>query len=183
MFLMFMASVIISLGLSENTFFSVGAILMTVASTIFTSSLDKAVFTTAVTSAAPSGLTFVITDSYLYSSDRVTISNSKTEYDAYRAYEITANGRTYVQFPVENEFTVVYHVINDIPVMMKGRHFVDDSGQMYLETELTSYSVYYLTETIPESPNQSKVGLVCAIMVFVILIGAYVVMMRRTPSE
>jgi|GEM_PF-2247443 len=45
-------------------------------------------------------------------SDRVAVSVSKTTFDGYRAYDITSDGRVHTMFPVSDDNTKLYHIVN-----------------------------------------------------------------------
>lgn len=127
----------------------------------------------------PSGLIFVI-DPYMEAGERVAASVSETVYNGYRAYDIASDGGTQVMFPVKNEDTLLFHVIDGLPVEVAGHYVIEDDGKMYLEAYLTSYSIYYLSEKVPEKGSDSYLLPIClAAMISAIAIIAAAYMLRR----
>ncbi|MBO6083703.1 MAG: hypothetical protein J6O90_01290, partial [Candidatus Methanomethylophilaceae archaeon] len=104
-----------------------------------------------VTVEAPSGLFFTVTDPGSFSGSRAMISHTETVYNGYRAYEIKANGHITVVFPVKDLDTVLYHVVNGVPVEMNTIP-LGGQDQAFLMADLSSFSIYYLTEPAPPVP-------------------------------
>ncbi len=128
----------------------------------------------------PSGLTFVI-DPHMEAGERIAVSVSKTGYDGYRAYDIKSDGRVHVLFPVEDEDTTLFHVVNGIPVEMAGHYVIGDEGEMYLDTHLSSYSVYYLSEKASEKGSTSYLPLIClTVVAAAVAIAAIAYMLKRS---
>ena len=85
----------------------------------------------------------------------MNISNTETEYEGSRAYDIKTNGKVIVFFPVKYEETELYRIVNDVSVKMSTT-CIDSGEQKYLIAELTSNSLYYLTESSePFEPSDS----------------------------
>ena len=86
--------------------------------------------------------------------DGVTLSVSKTVYDGFRAYDIVSDGRVHAMFPVSDNNTKLYHIVNVDPVEMASVLVLREDGSMLLEADLSSYSVYYVTEEPDEEPGK-----------------------------
>lgn len=128
----------------------------------------------------PSGLIFVV-DPYMEAGGRVAASVSETVYDGYRAYDITADRGTQVMFPVKSEDTMLFHVVDGIPVEMAGHYVIEDDDRMYLEAFLSSYSIYYVTEKAPEKGSESNLLPICLAVAIVALAAiAIAYMIRRS---
>lgn len=131
--------------------------------------------------ATPSGLIFGI-DPHMPASDRVAVSVSKTTFDGYRAYDITSDVRVHAMFPVSDDNARLYHIVNGNPVEMASVFVLREDGSMLLEADLSSYSVYFVTE----EPEKEKSGsnafyIIAAVIVIVVAIVA-VVMLKRSRS-
>ncbi len=151
----------------------------------FTVASESDVYTVSV----PSGLIFRIGSDIvpIIEGETITVNSEKTTYDGKEAFDITASGNTFVQFPVKNDSYVLYHVVNGVPVEMVGEYTTID-GQTYLGAELTSYSVYFLSEGESGSEDSSgssgmDMTLIIGIVVVLIVIIAvlfFVVKKRST---
>ena len=130
------------------------------------------------TVAAPSGLIFTVDTEYA-DSESFCVSNAKTTYNGSEAYDITASGKMSVKFPVKDENTVLYHIINGVPVEMAGTYEVDENGQMYLCATLTSYSTYVLDSGTAGGLVLDMTMLVIIFAVFVVVIVAAVIVVRK----
>lgn len=120
----------------------------------------------------PTGLVFSVSSVMEYEGDNVLISNEKTKYEGKNAFEITANGDTYVKFPVSSYNAKLNHVINGVPVEMIG-DYTEENGQIYLGALLTSYSVYYIDDG-SSSGSGIDMTMVAIIVVAIIVILAIV---------
>ncbi|AMK13149.1 cell surface protein [methanogenic archaeon mixed culture ISO4-G1] len=130
------------------------------------------------TVSAPSGLIFTVDTEYAYS-ESFCVSNAKTTYNGSEAYDITATGPMSVKFPVKDENTVLYHIINGVPVEMAGTYEVDENGQMYLCATLTSYSTYVLDSGTAGGLVLDMTMLVIIFAVFVVVIVAAVIVVKK----
>ena len=82
--------------------------------------------------------------------------------------------------PVKNEDTKLFHVINGVPVEMTGHYEIGEEGKMYLDVNLPSYSVYYLTEKVPEKESSSNLLLICvAAIIAIVAVTAIAYMLKR----
>ena len=126
----------------------------------------------------PSGLIFVI-DPYMEAGGRVVASVSETVYDGYRAYDITADRGTQVMFPVKSEDTMLFHVVDGIPVEVAGHYVIEDDDRMYIEAYLSSYSTNYVSEKALEKGSESNLLSICLAAAIVVLAAIAVAYMVR----
>ena len=129
----------------------------------------------------PSGLRFSVTSEDYYGGDVVKFSGEKTKYDGKDAYEITANGDSYVLFPISKETAVLYHVINGEPVEMVGEVVYDDNGNMFLGAHLTSYSVYYIDEGSGSGFNFLYV--VAIVLIIIVILAIFFVYKKKNAGS
>ncbi|MBR4504280.1 MAG: hypothetical protein IKP20_04845 [Candidatus Methanomethylophilaceae archaeon] len=87
----------------------------------------------------------------------------KTGYGGCRAYDITADGWAHILSPVEDGNMTLFHAVNGLPVDMAGRYVLGEEGEMYLETHLPPYPVYYLSEKMPGKEPTSNLPLICLV--------------------
>jgi hypothetical protein len=129
----------------------------------------------------PSGLVFSISSDDLRSGDRFSVSVDKTEFMGNTAYDIEANCGASVLFPVSSEDAAVYHVVNGAPVEMIGNYLKDEDGRQYLDVELSSYSVYYVSEPTHADDGKSDPPYVAIAIVFIVaaIAGALLIIRKR----
>ena len=112
-------------------------------------------------------------------SDRMTASML----DGFKAYDIVSDERVHAMFPVSDDNTRLYHMVNGNPVEMASMLVLKEDGSMFLEADLSSYSVYFVTEEPEkEGSGSNAIYIIAAVIVIVVAIVA-VVMLRRSRSD
>jgi len=115
-------------------------------------------------------------------SNRVAVSVSKTTFDGYRTYDITSDVRVHAMFPVNVDNTKLYHIVNGNPVEMASMFVLKEDGSMLLEADLSSYSVYFVTEEAEKEKSGSNAIYIAAAAIVVGVAAVAVIMLRRSRS-
>jgi hypothetical protein len=92
---------------------------------------------------------------------------------------IRADRGTQVMFPVKSEDTMLFHVVDGIPVEVAGHYVIEDDDRMYIEAYLPSYSTYYVSEKAPEKGSESNLLPICLAAAIVVLAAIAVAYMVR----
>ncbi|MBE6521074.1 MAG: hypothetical protein E7Z68_08245 [Thermoplasmata archaeon] len=82
-------------------------------------------------------------------------------------------------FPVKSEDTMLFHVVDGIPVKVAGHYVIEDDDRMYIEAYLPSYSTYYVSEKAPEKGSESNLIPICLAAAIVVLSAIAVAYMVR----
>ena len=134
------------------------------------------------TVATPAGLYFSVESQY--DGGNYYVYSAETKYNGDRAYDIKVTdeygfeAKSFVQFPVDSEDYVLYHIVNGMYLEMVVYFDEDSEGNLYLGANLDSYSLYVLTEEVGGGSSSSGglsngaiIGIVIVVLIIIIAVA------------